>query len=190
MQPQPTPLALDPTARASWPGSRLETFDGMRTAGRYWKLREWRDRYRDDGGRPATKRNAGQSRLIRRYRDWGGGGLQLLPEIERRPFAVSKAVSGKAGLKSAFPAGQPETIPIVKEDRELGRRDDQDHQQSDGEGELDQALTALTDGLHSWRSTVKSGVNTRKRMRTRRGPTKKIRAGTVIKTGARVIRSR
>src|ERR1700730_17712736 len=114
MQPQPTPLALDPTARASWSRSRLETFDGMRTAGRYWKLREWRDRNRDDGGRPATKRDAGQSRLIRRYRDWGGGQLQFLPEIERRPFAVSKAVSGKARLKGAFPAGQAEPIPILK----------------------------------------------------------------------------
>src|SRR5438105_10142605 len=112
MQPQPTPLALDPTARASWPRSRLETFDGMRTAGRYRKLVEWRDRNRDDGGRPATKRDAGQSRLIRRYRDWGGGRLQLLPEIERCSFAVSKAVPGKAGLKSTFPAGKPETIAI------------------------------------------------------------------------------
>src|SRR5207253_8832744 len=132
----------------------------------------------DDGGGPATKGDAGQSRLIRRYRDWGGGGgLQLLPEIERRPFAVSKAVSGKAGLKGTFPAGQPETIPIVKVDGELSRRHDEDHEQADGEGELDQALRALMDGLHSWRSTVKSGVKTRKRMRTRSGPTKKIRAG-------------
>jgi hypothetical protein len=59
-------------------------------------------------------------------------------------------MSGEAGLKSTFSAGQPETISIVKEDRELGGRDDQDHKQSDGDGEFDEALPAMTDGLHNW----------------------------------------
>src|SRR2546426_4225597 len=113
-QPQPTPPALGPSVSASWAGTRLEAFDGMRTARGYRKLGEGRDRNRDDGGRPPTERHAGQSGLIRGHRDWGGGRLQLLPEIERCPFAVSKVVSGKAGLKGTFPARQPETVPIVK----------------------------------------------------------------------------
>src|ERR1700694_1604040 len=69
----------------------------------------------------------------------------------------------------------------------------QQHQESDGQGELDEALASLVGPFpsgHSWESVPISGEKTRNRIRTSSGRTKKTRAGTVMTTGARVIRSR
>jgi len=92
-------------------------------------------------------------------------------------------VSDKTRLESSLPGGEIKACAVVEVDGDLSGCHNQQHQESDGQGELDEALASLPGPLpsdHSWESVPISGEKTRNRIRTSSGRTKKTRAGTVI----------
>src|SRR5487761_779449 len=104
-------------------------------------------------------------------------------------------MAGQACLESALLGGKVEAVAVVQVDCHLGAENHQQHEQRHREGELDQALAAQPcapeDLLHqSCLSVCRRGVKTRYMISTNSGRTKNSSAGTVISTGARVIRSR
>lgn len=113
--------------------------------------------------------------------------LELRPQRLGFELTVSRLVPDQTGLISALSSRELETRAVVEEDRDLRRDDHQQHEEADRKRELDQCLSPL---VHSRASVPISGVNTRNITSTNSGSTKKISVGTVIKTGARVIRSR